>query len=58
LNLALKVVEQSPIQYYDWLELLSCLVTVAWYIKSLQTLLYIYNLMPFPYILHSSQSKI
>jgi len=29
----LKVVEQSPM--YDWLELLSCLVTVAWYITSL-----------------------
>jgi len=28
LNLVLKVVEQSPI--YDWLELLSCLVRVAW----------------------------
>jgi len=25
----LKVVEQSPM--YDWLELLFCLVTVAWY---------------------------
>jgi len=33
LNLVLKVVEQSPV--YDWLELLSCLVTAAWYITSL-----------------------
>jgi len=30
LNLVSKVVEQSPM--YDWLELLSCLVAVAWYI--------------------------
>jgi len=33
LNRVLKVVEQSPM--YDWLQLLSCLVTVAWYITSL-----------------------
>jgi len=33
LNLVLKVIEQSPM--YDWLELLSCLVTVAWFITSL-----------------------
>jgi len=33
LNLVLKVVEQSPM--YDWLELFTHLVTVAWYIMSL-----------------------